>query len=76
MVNNTVNGKKIGKVAGSQNRAKIVATAIQQDRQKELEAQGKINISTVDLIHAGEFISIKAYPGGNPNKNKDNELTH
>lgn len=75
MVNNTVNGKKIGKAAGQNDRTIITATAIKQ-KEKNLDAISIISKPTI--MHAGQFVTIKAYPGGNPNKEVRNseEMTH
>ena len=72
MVNNTVNN--IGKAAGIADKTIITGMQVMQT-EKELEALGKT--SRYGFIQE-EFMSIKAYPGGNPNKarNNDNELTH
>jgi len=72
MVSNTV--KKTGKAAGNADRIVITGLQVKQT-EKELEVAGKIN--RPGLV-AGEFISIKAYPGGNPNKARrnDEEITH
>ena len=72
MVNNTV--KKIGKAAGYADGTIIAGLQVRQTK-KELEADRKV--SRAGLV-AGEFISIKAYPGGNPKKARKNndEITH
>ena len=73
MVNNTV--KKTGKAAGYADATIITGLQVKQTK-KELEAVGKVNRAGKVT---GEFISIKAYPGGNPNKNKNRsneEMTH
>lgn len=76
MVNNTVNGKKIGKAAGKNDLTVITVTAV-KEKGKELDAKGKVAIKPFELMKAGEFVSIKAYPGGNPNKaRKEEEITH
>lgn len=84
MVNNTVNGKKIGKAAEKNDLTVITVTAI-KEKGKELDANGKAVIKPFELMKAGEFVSIKAYPGGNPNKSrkgnpnksrKEEEITH
>ena len=69
MVNNTVNGKKIGKAAGKNDLNVITVTAV-KEKGKELDAKGKASIKPFELMKAGEFVSIKAYPGGNPKKEK------
>ena len=76
MVNNTVNGKKIGKAAGKNDLNVITVTAV-KEKGKELDAKGKAVIKPFELMKAGEFVSIKAYPGGNPSKaRKEEEITH
>ena len=72
MVNNTV--KKTGKAAGYADKTIITGLQVRKT-EKELEAESKV--SRAGLV-AGEFISIKAYPGGNPNKARknDQEITH
>ena len=74
MVNSTVKGKKIGKPAGNNDKTIITGMGIKKSS-KELEAEGKIYVDTANL-RAGEFISIKAYDGGNPQKEKDNDMIH
>ena len=72
MVNNTV---KKSKPADINEQTKIVGTEIKQ-KERELETKGTVDRPTVQLV-AGEFVSIKAYPGGNPNKaRKNEEITH
>ena len=64
--------KKIGNAAGIADATIIVGTQTIQ-KEKELEAVGKIGRPTL----ADNFIVIKAYDGGNPNKAKsNNEKTH
>ena len=82
MVNNTVNGKKIGHAAGREDITILNVMQTQKDN-KELIASNPTSRKVMEqLIHAGEFVSIKAYPGGNPKKTKatkkkDNQdLTH
>lgn len=74
MGNHTVN-KKIGKAAGIKDITRITGMSIRQE-EKELIAEGKINRG--NLMIAGEFLSIKAYDGGNPKraKGKEEEITH
>ena len=89
MVNNTVNevvkGKKKFKAAGLKETPRIVAVEIrQQDREniKALKDGSHVSVPTLRIepinLQAGEFVSIKAYPGGNPNKEKKEkeEITH
>ena len=61
MGNHTVN-KKIGKAAGINDITRITGMTIRQE-EKELAAEGKVDRS--NLMKAGEFLSIKAYVGGN-----------
>ena len=77
MVNSTANGRKTGKGAGINEKTVITGMGAEITNSKELNARGKIFIQTSQL-RAGEFISIKAYPGGKPNnKNKgDKEMIH
>lgn len=72
MVNNTVNN--IGRAAGSADRTSIKGLQVTQTR-RGLDALAKVS-RRGNVLEEG-YISIKAYPGGNPNKErKDNELTH
>lgn len=77
MVNNTARNKqKIGKGAGINDGTRLTITSAVQT-EKGLEARGKAERNVLGLMHAGEFLSIKAYLGGNPNKAKINdELVH
>jgi len=71
MVNNTVNN--IGKAAGKADKTIITCLAVRQT-ERGLETESKA--SRYGLV-TDEFISINAYPGGNPNKARNNdELTH
>ena len=73
MVNNTVNGRKIGKGAGI-NDATTLKVAIVAREQRQLTARGN---KEINVERAGEFLTIKAYPGGNPKRTRnDEELTH
>ena len=84
MVNNTVNGKKTGKAAGVNDITMLNIMQIHKERSKELTAENPTSRKVMEqLIHAGEFVSIKAYPGGNPKKEKstkreikNEDLTH
>ena len=81
MVNNTVNGKKIGHAAGRKD-VTILNVMQAQKEDKELTASNAVSRNVMEqLMHAGEFVSIKAYPGGNPKKEKaekkgKEDLTH
>ncbi len=83
MVNNTVNGKKIGHAAGL-NDITVLNVMQAEKEDKELTAKNPTSRKVMEqLMHAGEFVSIKAYPGGNPNKVKstkkveqNEDLTH
>ena len=72
MVNNTVNGKRIGRGSGYRNNTYIKVTSIyQSEKDKELKAIGKEDISVgtaIALLKEGQYVSLKAYNGGNPNK--------
>ena len=77
MGNHTVN-RKIGKAAGINDIVRVTGMKIMK-KEREMEAEGKIDRS--DLMRAGEFLSIKAYIGGNPNKKPiekadKEEMTH
>lgn len=89
MVNNTVNGKKIGSAAGKDDKLKFNYFACGKKNEKEKmdakENKKQPSISLIeslrengDIINEGNsFVSIKAYPGGNPNKEKHSEdITH
>lgn len=91
MVNNTVNGKKIGSAAGKDDRLKFNYFTCGKKSEKE-KMDAKINkakptISLIDSLRengevineSSTFVSIKAYPGGNPNKKQDKQgedITH
>ena len=89
MANSTVNGKKIGKAAGKDDKIKLTY-GLCGKRSKEQEMDTKINEKkpTISIIESlrnegqivsetSEYVSIKAYPGTNPNKEKQTEdLTH
>ena len=85
MVNNTVNGKKIGSAAGKDDKLKFNYFSCGKKSEKE-KMDAKINnakpsISLIDSLRengeivneSSTFVSIKAYPGGNPNKEKHSE---
>ena len=91
MVNNTVNGKKIGSAAGKDDKIKFNYFACGKKNEKERmdakENNEKPSISLIESLRengeiineSSSYVSIKAYPGGNPNKNKqkqNEELTH
>lgn len=84
MVNNTVNGKKIGKAAGKDDKVKFTYVACGKKNEKEKmdakENKDKPSISIADFFRKEDIIEetpthivIKAYPGGNPNKNRNSE---
>ena len=89
MVNNTVNGKKIGSAAGKDDKLKFNYFTCGKKSEKE-KMDAKINkvkpsISLIESLRengeiineSSTFVSIKAYPGGNPNKERNSEdLTH
>ena len=74
MVSSTVNNKHIERPAGIKDSTRVVGMAIKQN-ERNIEPEGRIDISIADLIQAGEFVSIKAYDGGNPNKVRE-EIIH
>lgn len=91
MVNSTVNGKKIGSAAGKDDKLKFNYFSCGKKNEKE-KMDTKINnvkpsISLIDSLRengeivneSSTFVSIKAYSGGNPNKNKEKhseDITH
>lgn len=85
MVNNTVNGKKIGSAAGENDKVKFNYFVCGKKNEKE-KMDAKVNNSkrSISLIETlrengqiieetSQYVSIKAYPGGNPNKNRNSE---
>lgn len=89
MVNNTVNGKKIGSAAGKDDKLKFNYFACGKKSEKEKldakENNARPSISLIDSLRengdiineSSSYVSIKAYPGGNPNKEKHSEdITH
>ena len=91
MVNNTVNGKKIGSAAGKDDKLKLNYFACGKKSEKEkLDAKENKTKPSISLIESlrenGEiinensaYVAIKAYSGGNPNKNKNKQsedITH
>lgn len=83
MVNSTVNGKKIGKAAGKDYKVKFTYSLCGKRNPKEKGLDTKINknkptISLIDSLReageivgeTGDYVSIKAYPGGNPNRGR------
>jgi len=74
--------KKRFKAAGYKETPKVLAVeVIQEDKEKirNLRANRHVSIPALKIeplnLQAGEFVSIKAYPGGNPkkeNKKKEN----
>ena len=90
MVNNTVNGKKIGSAAGIDDKTKFNYFACGKKSEKEKmdakENKKQPSISIADFFRKEDIIEetsmhivVKAYPGGNPNKNKEKsskDMTH
>ena len=89
MVNSTVNGKKIGEAAGKYDKIKLTyAICGKRNNEKGLDAKANEKNPTISLIESlrkngqivaetEEYVSIKAYSGENPNKEKHSEdLTH
>ncbi len=84
MVNNTVNGKKIGIAAGKDDKIKFTYSSVgKRSLEKEMDAkvnEKKPEISLIDSLRkngelvaeTGTYVAIKAYPGG---RNKE-EMTH
>ena len=84
MVNNTVNGKKIGIAAGKDDKVKFTYSSVgKRSQEKGLDAKlnaKKPEISIIDFLRqngdiaaeTGSYVAIKAYPGG---RNKE-EITH
>lgn len=82
MVNNTVNGKKIGSAAGKDDKIKFNYFACGKKNEKEKidtkTNNSKTSISLIETLRKnGEiinenntYVSIKTYQGGNPNKEK------
>ena len=89
MVNNTVNGKKIGIAAGKDDKIKFTYSSVgKRSLEKEMDAkvnEKKPEISLIDSLRkngelvaeTGTYVAIKAYNGGKNEvrKNKD-EITH
>ena len=92
MVNNTVNGKKIGSAAGKDDELKFTYFACGKKNEKEKEKvdamenkeQASMRIAYFlrkeDIIgETCDHIVVKAYPGGNPNKKQEKQsedITH
>lgn len=91
MVNNTVNGKKIGNAAGIEDKIKFNYFACGKKSQKEKMDVKKNNtkdsISLIESLRVNgeivnensKYVTIKAYLGRNPNKNKEknsDEIAH
>lgn len=83
MVNSTVNGKKIGEAAGKDDKVKFTYSLCGKRNPKEKGLDTKINknkptISLIDSLReegqiieeTEKYVSIKAYPGGNPNRSR------
>ena len=88
MVNNTVNGMRIGRAAGKDDKVNFNYYACGKKSEKHKmdakENKAKPSISIADFFRKEDIIEetsthlvIKAYPGGNPNKERMNEeMTH
>lgn len=90
MVNNTVNGKKIGSAAGEDDRLKFNYFACGKKSEKEkmdsMENKKQPSIRIADFFRkediieeTPDYIVVKTYPGRNPNKNKEKQsedMTH
>lgn len=90
MVNNTVNGKKIGSAAGKDDKLKFTYFACGKKNEKEkmdaMENKKKPSIRIADFFRKEDIIEetcdhivVKAYPGGNPNKKQEKQsedITH
>lgn len=89
MVNNTVNGKKIGDAAGQDDKVKLnYCTCGKKNEKEKIDAKLNKTKPSISLIESlrengqiieetSSYVAIKAYPGGSPNKIKKNEdLTH
>lgn len=90
MVNNTVNGKKIGKAAGENDKIKFNYYACGKNEKGKMDAKENEKRPSISIIESlrengqiieetSKYVSIKAYPGGNPNKNRnsnDNKEKH
>lgn len=85
MVNNTVNGKKIGVAAGKDDKVRLTYSLCGK-RNTEKGIDTKINNAkpTISLIETlrkdgqiveetSQYVTIKAYQGTNPNKEKNSE---
>ena len=82
MVNNTVNGKKIGKAAGKYDKVGLQYLSFgDRDKGQKIEIGGYNTNPLIENLRehgeiveeTSEYVSIKAYPGGNPNKAKQKE---
>ena len=75
MVNNTVNGKKIGTPAGKDDNTKLAVSAVgKRSRESGLDSNGNAEISIINFFdkNTKNYKAIKAYPGG---RNKE-EIIH
>ena len=88
MVNNTVNGKKIGSAAGKDDKVKLTYASFgNREKGQKIEIGRYDTNPLIDNLRkngqiveeTSEYVSMKAYPGGNPNKNKEKQsegITH
>lgn len=82
MVNNTVNGKKIGSAAGKDDKVKLTYVSFgNREKGQKIEIGRSDTNPLIDNLRkngqiveeTSEYVSMKAYPGGNPNKNKEKQ---
>ena len=90
MVNNTVNGKKIGSAAGKDDELKFTYFACGKKNEKgkmdAMENKKQPSKRIADFFRKEDIIEetcdhivVKAYPGGNPNKKQEKQsedITH
>ena len=87
MVNNTVNGKKIGSAAGKDDKVKLTYASFgKREKGQKIEIGRSDTNPLIDNLRkngqiveeTGEYVSMKAYPGGNPNRKQKHseDITH
>ena len=85
MVNNTVNGKKIGTPAGKDDKVKFIYSSVgKRSQERGIDAKVNAEKSQIPIIDDGDivaktgnYVAIRAYPGGKNEvmKNKE-DMTH